>query len=53
VSLGAVIHDQVVVDEGLSPGDMVVVAGHRGLADGDRLLVARKGICCKRGRAVF
>ena len=53
VELGAVIHDQVVVDAGLSVGDLVVVAGHRGLADGDRLLVAREGICCTRGRAVF
>jgi RND family efflux transporter MFP subunit len=53
VELGAVIHDQVVVDAGLSSGDLVVVAGHRGLADGDRLLVAREGICCTRGRVIF
>jgi len=53
VELGAVIHDQVVVDSGLTAGDLVVVAGHRGLADGDRLLVAREGVCCTRGRAVY
>ncbi len=53
VELGAVIHDQVVVDEGLASGDLVVVAGHRGLVDGDRLLVAREGTCCTRGRAIF
>jgi len=50
VSLGRIVRDQVVVEEGLAPGDVVVVVGHRDLADGDALLVSREGLCCTNGR---
>ncbi|MFW6050143.1 MAG: efflux RND transporter periplasmic adaptor subunit [Myxococcota bacterium] len=53
VELGAVMGGQVVVEEGVSPGERVVVTGHRELADGDRVLVARQGTCCTGGRVRF
>lgn len=53
VELGPVTRDQVVVEAGVKPGDAVVITGHRQLADGDRLLVSRKGRCCDDGRVAF
>ena len=53
VKAGRVVREQVVIDEGLSPGAQVVIKGHRQLADGDALIVARHGRCCTDGRAVF
>ena len=53
VKLGQVVRNQVVVEEGLGEGDHLVIAGHRELADGDPLLVARSGVCCTDGRVVF
>jgi RND family efflux transporter MFP subunit len=53
LGLGAVVHDQVVVTSGLSAGDEVVVVGQRALAEGDRVIVSRKGRCCDEGRVAF
>lgn len=53
LELGAVVHDQVVVVGGLVAGDELVVVGQRALADGDPLIISRKGRCCENGRAVF
>jgi len=53
VTLGRIVRDQVVVEDGLSPGDVVVVVGHRDLADGDELLVSRRGACCEAGRVLY
>ena len=53
VTLGDVIHDQVVVTSGLSEGDRVVITGHRDLVDGDPLIVSREGRCCAAGRPSF
>ena len=53
VTLGRVIHDQVVVESGVEPGQTVVVTGHRELADGDPVLVSRSGTCCTDGRVSF
>lgn len=53
VELGTVVRDQVLVRSGLEAGDRVVITGHRELAEGDVLLIAREGTCCKDGRAVF
>ena len=53
LELGDVVRDQVVVESGIQPGDRVVVSGHRELADGDPLLVAREGTCCQDGRSSF
>ena len=53
VVLGEVIHDKVVVTDGIAPGDRVVVTGHRDLVDGDALVVTREGTCCEQGRPVF
>jgi len=53
VTAGRIVHDQVVVDQGLSIGDTIVSTGQRGLADGDLLLIARQGVCCTNGRASF
>jgi len=53
VKVGSVVRDQVVVLDGISPGDELVINGHRELAEGDPLIVARKGVCCREGRVVF
>ena len=53
LELGAVVTDQVVVEAGLKAGERIVIVGHRGLADGDALLIAREGECCSNGRVVF
>ena len=53
VTPGGVIHDQVIISSGIVEGDQVVITGHRGLADGDVLIVTRSGICCTNGRVTF
>ncbi|MDG1481650.1 MAG: efflux RND transporter periplasmic adaptor subunit [Myxococcota bacterium] len=53
VTPGRVIHDQVVIKEGVGVGDRVVITGHRGLADGDKLLKTRDGVCCTNGRVTY
>ena len=53
VDLGTVIRHQVVVKQGLSPGDRIVISGHQNLLDGDLLSVSRSGECCTDGRVVF
>ena len=53
LELGNIVRDQVIVTEGLNGGDRVVILGHRGLADGDPLIVAREGVCCTDGRVTF
>lgn len=53
LELGAVIRDQVVVLDGLSVDERLIITGHRELAQGDELLVVREGVCCEGGRAVF
>ncbi len=53
VKLGEVLHDRVLVTDGLAAGDRVVVTGHRDLVDGDALVVSREGRCCSDGRTTF
>ena len=53
VEVERVVRDQIIVASGVSAGDEVVVTGHRELAEGDTLLVAREGRCCESGRVVF
>lgn len=53
VELGTVMRRQVEVKKGLSEGDALIIVGHRGLAEGDPVLIHRKGTCCENGRAVF
>jgi RND family efflux transporter MFP subunit len=53
VKVGSVVRDQVVVLDGLKTGEELVINGHRELADGDQLLIARTGQCCTDGRVVF
>ena len=53
VTLGRIIQNSVVVDEGLSAGDAVIMVGHRELIDGDPVLVARRGRCCTDGRVTY
>lgn len=53
VVLGDVIHDQVIIESGIEPGDQVVITGHRDLVDGDSLILSREGTCCSQGRPVF
>lgn len=51
--LGPVLGRSVVVEQGLAVGDRLVVTGHRELADGDALIVAREGRCCTDGRVDY
>ena len=53
VRLGRVVGSQVVVQEGLSEGERVIVTGHRELVDGEAVLTVRSGRCCENGRVVF
>lgn len=53
LELGPIVRDQVVVVGGLAPSDEVVITGHRELADGDPVVVVRRGRCCERGRVTF
>lgn len=53
LKLGSVVRDQVVVESGLEVGDLVVTLGHRGLVDGDKLIVGREGVCCSNGRVTY
>ena len=53
VTLGQVVHDQIVIESGLAVGDKVVINGQRDLVDGDPLLLVREGACCRDGRAFF
>nr|MCH9681448.1 efflux RND transporter periplasmic adaptor subunit [Deltaproteobacteria bacterium] len=53
LTLGALVRDQVVIEDGLDVGANIVVVGQRGLADGDPLIVSRQGRCCEQGRPVF
>ncbi len=53
VRVGSVVRDSVVVLEGLGRNDELVIRGHRELADGDKLIIARRGTCCRDGRAFF
>lgn len=53
ITLGEVVHDRVVVLDGVAPGERIVVTGHRELVDGDPVLVSREGTCCAAGRPVF
>ena len=53
LKLGALIRDQVVVEEGLSAGEKIVILGHRALSEGDPLILARLGECCEDGRVRF
>jgi membrane fusion protein, multidrug efflux system len=53
VKIGPIVRDRVVLLEGLAKGDELIISGHRELADGDPLLVARRGVCCVDGRVDF
>lgn len=53
VRLGRVLHNQVIIEEGLSPGARVITVGHRELLEGDAVLVAREGVCCTAGRVNY
>lgn len=53
VTPGQVVRDQVILQEGLEKGARLVIKGHRNLADGDELSVAREGVCCTEGRVRF
>ncbi len=53
IELGDVIHDKVVVTQGLQTGAKVVITGHRSLVDGDPLIISREGTCCAAGRPQF
>ncbi|MBK8010279.1 MAG: efflux RND transporter periplasmic adaptor subunit [Deltaproteobacteria bacterium] len=53
VEIGRVLRDQVTITRGVSPGDEVIVTGHRELVDGDNIIVTRQGTCCKDGVVSF
>ncbi len=53
LELGRVVQSQVIVTGGLAVGEEVVVVGHRELADGDPLIVSRRGKCCSEGVITF
>jgi membrane fusion protein (multidrug efflux system) len=42
VTLGGVEDDRILVENGLAPGDWLIVSGHRGLIDGQRVQVVER-----------
>lgn len=53
VSIAEIVGDQVVLEEGLEPGSLVVMTGQHDLVDGDKVKIARQGLCCEHGRVAF
>lgn len=53
VKAGPVVRDRVVILDGVKDGDELIIAGHRDLSDGDSVLVARRGTCCREGRVYY
>jgi len=53
VALGPVVRHQVIVTDGVSLGDRIIVTGQRELEEGDPVLVVREGQCCTDGRVRF
>ncbi len=53
VEVGTLVHDQIVIRGGLETGETIVITGHRGLNDGDPLIISRQGKCCTNGKATF
>lgn len=53
VNPGQVVRDQVIIESGIEPGARLITKGHRGLAEGDQLSIAREGVCCTGGRVRF
>ncbi len=53
LTLGVLVRDQIVIDDGLQAGEKVVVLGQRALSEGDPLIVSRLGSCCEAGRVRF
>ncbi len=53
LKLGAMVREQVVIEDGLQVGDNVIVVGQRTLADGDPVIISRQGRCCATGRPEF
>ena len=53
LELGSIVGNQIEVKSGISRGERIVTVGMRSLADGDKVIVAREGVCCNEGRIVF
>ncbi len=53
VRVGPIVRNKVVILAGLSTGDELITTGHRELAEGDKLIIARRGACCTDGRIVY
>jgi len=53
VQVGPIVRSKVIILGGLKPGDELITTGHRELAEGDKLIVARRGACCTDGRVVY
>lgn len=53
VTVGGLTRDQAVISAGLAAQEKVVISGHRSLAEGDSLIVARTGQCCTNGRVKY
>ena len=43
VQLGPARRNQVVIEDGVSVGEQLIVVGHRSVADGDRVNVVQRG----------
>src|SRR5690606_12022474 len=53
LELGSIVGSQVEVLGGVARGERIVTVGMRSLSEGDKVIVARQGVCCKRGTVVF
>ena len=53
LELGEIVGSQVQVLGGVARGSRIVTVGMRSLSDGDKVIVAREGVCCSNGSVVF
>ncbi len=53
LELGGIVGSQVEILSGIARGERIVTVGMRGLTEGDKVIVARQGVCCTRGEVVF
>lgn len=53
LELGGIVGGQVEIKSGVTKGERIVTVGMRSLSDGDKVIIAREGVCCTDGSVTF
>ncbi len=53
LELGGIVGGQVEIKSGVRKGERIVTVGMRSLSDGDKVIIAREGVCCTDGTVTF